>query len=91
MTVNLETAKLYLRVDSSDDDALIESLIATSEKICKDILRVSNDAPLEETPEMEIAVYYALAYLYEHREEADHRAMMDTLRCLLGAERREVF
>lgn len=91
MTVTLEKAKQYLRVDSSDEDELIGSLIATSEKICKDILRITYEDPLEETPEMEIAVLYALAYLFEHREEADHKAMMGTLRCLLGAERREVF
>jgi len=91
MTVTLETAKQYLRVDSSDEDTLIESLIATSEKICKDILRITYETPLEETPEMEIAVLYALAYLFEHREEADHKTMMGTLRVLLGAERREVF
>ena len=88
MTVTLETAKLYLRVDSSDEDALIEGMIASAQKICKDVLRA--DA-LPDSPEVDIAVFYALAYLYEHREEADHKEMMETLRAMLGAERKEVF
>lgn len=32
---------------------------------------------------MRIAVLYALAYLYEHREEANHHALTLTLRSLL--------
>lgn len=88
MTVTLETAKLYLRVDSADEDALIEGMIASAQKICKDVLRAEE---LPDSPEVDIAVFYALAYLYEHREEADHKEMMETLRAMLGAERKEVF
>ena len=88
MTVTLETAKLYLRVVSSDEDALIEGMIASAQKICKDVLRAEE---LPDSPEVDIAVFYALAYLYEHREEADHKEMMETLRAMLGAERKEVF
>ncbi len=88
MTVTLETAKLYLRVDSSDEDTLIEGMMASAQKICKDVLRAEE---LPDSPEVDIAVFYALAYLYEHREEADHEALMETLRAILGAERKEVF
>ena len=42
-------------------------------------------------PEIEIAVLYAIAYLYEHREEADHHALMSNLRSLLGGDRKEAF
>jgi hypothetical protein len=34
-----------------------------------------------------VAVLYALAYLNEHREEADHHALTITLRNLLFGER----
>ena len=37
------------------------------------------------------AVLYAAAYLYEHREEADHHALMLTLRALLSGIRQEGF
>lgn len=32
---------------------------------------------------MKAAVLYALGYLYEHREEADHHSLVLTLRSLL--------
>lgn len=39
---------------------------------------------------MRIAVLFALAYLFEHREEADHHALVLTLRSLLFAIREGV-
>ena len=40
---------------------------------------------------MKAAVLYALAYLYEHREEADHHSLVLTLRSLLFGSRKEAF
>lgn len=39
---------------------------------------------------MKIAVLYTVAYLFEHREEADHHALMLTLRSILFAVREGV-
>ena len=78
--VSLEEMKNYLRVDHEDDDTLISHLIAASEKQCKDILRTEEDAELENAENGKIAVMYTAAYLYEHREEADHHALNLTLR-----------
>jgi hypothetical protein len=41
----------------------------------------------ESSPITVVAVLYALAYLNEHREEADHHALTITLRNLLFGER----
>ena len=38
--LTLLEAKIYLRVDTSEEDDLIKVLIATSEELCKDVLRV---------------------------------------------------
>ena len=89
MAVTLEEAKCYLRQDSSDEDALIEKLIVTAEKICLDVAR--NTKVPDNSPEYEIAVRFAIAYLYEHREEADHSELMLTLRSLLSGSREVVF
>lgn len=91
MLVSLQAAKQYLRVDSSDEDALIESLTASSEKLVKDILRIGDEEELIPGPMVEVAVLYGLAYLFEHREDADHKALLDNLRWILGSERKEVF
>lgn len=39
---------------------------------------------------MRVAIYYALAYLYEHREEADHHKLSLTLRAILSSLREGV-
>lgn len=88
MIVTVDEMKNYLRVDDDADDDLIKSIIEASEKLCADVLRV------EELPSQEntkIAVMYAAAYLYEHREEADHHSLTITLRSLLFGDRKAEF
>ena len=91
MQVTLESAKNYLRVDTSDDDALIKGLITTAETLVRDTSRMSDEelAPYKEV--VEIAELFTIAYLYEHREEADHKAMTETLKYLLFGIRKEIF
>ena len=83
MIVTLEEMKNYLRVDYDDDDALLEGIIVQSQQICMDVARVSDFEDFEKQPVSKIAVMYAVAYLYEHREDADHRALTVGLRALL--------
>ena len=91
MAVTLNEMKNYLRVDHDEDDTLIESMVRSSEKICMDIIRTDDRSVLEQDENAKTAVLYATAYLYEHREEADHHAMMLTLRALLSGSRKEAF
>lgn len=91
MAVTLEEMKNYLRVDYDDDDVLIGHLLQSAEKICMDIIRTEDRSVLEKDENAGTAVLYATAYLYEHREEADHHAMMLTLRALLSGSRKEAF
>jgi len=89
--VTLEEAKNYLRVDSSDDDGFIQTLIQTAEQMVTDISRLSKDYLMEQGSVVKIAELYAIAYLYEHREEANHEELLLTLRTLMFGVRREVF
>lgn len=91
MLVTLEEMKNYLRVDFDDDDALIASLITSAQKICMDILRTDDIDVLKACENAQIAIMYTVAYLYEHREEANHQAMALTLRALLFGSRKEMF
>lgn len=91
MVVALEEMKNYLRVDYDDDDSLIGHLLQSAEKICMDIIRTDDRSVLEKDENAKTAVLYVAAYLYEHREEADHHAMMLTLRVLLSGSRKEAF
>ena len=81
--VSLEEIKNYLRVDFDDDDALLEGIIVQSQQICMDVARFSDFEDFEKQPVSKIAVMYAVAYLYEHREDADHRALTVELRALM--------
>lgn len=91
MIVSLEDIKQYLRVDFADDDSLIEYLISSGEKICMNIMRTDDANALTSEPNAKTAVLYTVAYLYEHREDADHHALMITLRALLFGSRQEGF
>jgi uncharacterized phage protein (predicted DNA packaging) len=95
MEVTLDEAKTYLRVTSSDEDELITNLISSASAIVQDIARFDDDE-WESSEEkilirMRIAILYTVAYLYEHREEADHSALNLTLRALLFGTRKEEF
>ena len=83
MIITLDEMKNYLRVDYSEDDALIENLISSAQQLCMDITRIEDAEKFEGMPGVKIAVMYAAAYLFEHREEADHHELTLTLRSLL--------
>ena len=100
--ITLEDAKNYLRVDTDADDALVGSLLLSAGRLCADVARLADDEwsqvnsePHEEDSaeivslraSLRVAVYFTLAYLYEHREEADHHALTLTLRSLLFSVR----
>lgn len=108
--ITLEEAKSYLRVDSSDEDALTGILLSSAELLCVDVARLTQEqwavvnadedeetdlyteSELEQVRSvMRVAVLYALGYLFEHREEADHHALTLTLRSVLFAVREGVF
>lgn len=107
--ITLEEAKKYLRVDSSDEDALTGILLSSAEQLCVDVARLSREqwavvnadedtetdlyteTGLEQVRSvLRVALLYALGYLYEHREEADHHALTLTLRSVLFAVREGV-
>jgi len=90
--LTLEEAKQYLRVDFPDDDELITRLISTAQTLCMDVARMEDaDQFAASGDNAHTAMLYTVAYLYEHREEADHHALTLTLRALLFGMRKEAF
>ena len=89
--VSLDEAKNYLRVDYADDDALIQKLIDTAERLAKDAGRLSDEEFDNNEPSVRIAVLYAIGYLYEHREDADLHELTLMLRAILFGVRKVVF
>lgn len=95
MEVTLEEAKTYLRVTTNDENELIESLISAATQQVQDITRQSDSEFMANEERalirIRIAILFTVAYLYEHREEADHHALNLTLRGLLFGTRKEGF
>lgn len=91
MVISLSEIKNYLRVDHGDDDRLLSEMMETGQRICMDVARTEDEDTFEEEASAKIAVMYAVAYLYEHREEADHHALTLSLRSLLFGCRQEGF
>ena len=84
--ITLEEAKKYLRVDSGDEDDIIQQELDAAENLVAAVLR-KDSLDDESSPITVVAVLYTLAYLNEHREEADHHALTIALRNLLFGER----
>jgi len=91
MIVPLTLMKQYLRVDCEEDDDLIQELLRAAERLCMDTVRTDDPAELAAAENAQTAIMYATAYLYEHREDADHHALTLTLRALLFGARKEGF
>ncbi|MEL7608852.1 MAG: head-tail connector protein [Bacillota bacterium] len=91
MFVTLEKTKEWLRVESNDEDALIERFITTAEDIVGGILRFPL-SEFEEVPEtVEQAVCFAVSVMFEQRESLDIVALMATLRGMMFAYRKDAW
>ena len=91
MIITLDEMKNYLRVDHDDDDTLLESLMVSSEQLCMEVARISDEELFEKEPCSKVAVMYAVAYQYEHREDANHLELILSIRALLSGIRQEGF
>ena len=84
MLITLEEAKEYLKVEYEDEDTLIQTLIDSSEILCRDIIR--RDILPED------AVLYAVGVMFENRgTNEETEKMIPTLKNILSSNREEVF
>ena len=89
MVVTLEEAKLYLRVDGDEENTLITKFILTAEDLCEEILRIKLEE-FEKVPEpIRIAILYAVANMYEGRENLNMKSVIEVMKRLVFAYRKE--
>ena len=81
MILNKEEFMSYARVEEEDD--YIDVLLPIAQAYCVEVARAESDEEFEAMPEAKIAVLYAAAYLYDHRENADFKKLALSLRALL--------
>ena len=89
--ITLDEMKGYLRVDTTEDDDLISSLMDSAEALCMDVARCESTEEFELLQNSHLAVLFTTAYMYEHREEADYKDLTLTLRALFFGERKAGF
>jgi len=89
LVISIEEAKKYLRVDSDEESALITDMINSAEEICEGILRFPL-TEFNEIPEtVKQAVLFIVANMYEKREEADMKEIIELVTRLLFSYRKE--
>ena len=88
--ITLAETKNYLRVDHTEDDKLILSLIDTAKRLVQDIGRMDESALAENEDTVRTAMLFALGYLYENRSNPDYQKLTLNLRSILFAQREGV-
>lgn len=89
--ITLEEAKEYLRVDGTDEDTTITSLLNAAKNFCCDVARLDEEEFFSAGEISKMAVLFTLGYFFEHREEANHHELALRLRSLLGGIRKVEF
>lgn len=89
MVISLEEAKLFLRVDSGEEDTLITKFIIVAEDICQGIIRYEL-TEFENIPEcIKQSILYAVVNMYEQRENFDVKNVIETMTRLLFSYRKD--
>jgi uncharacterized phage protein (predicted DNA packaging) len=89
MLVSLEEVKLYLRIDGDEENTLITNFIIAAEEICEGVLRFSLSEFVEVPETVKQAIIYAVANMYEKREEIDMKELLNVVTRLLFSYRKE--
>ena len=94
--LTLEESKLYLRIDSDDEDTLITSLNKTAQEMVEDILRYQL-TEFDTIPEtINQSMLYIVSTLYESRQVGNANAikmdeLIETIRRMVEPYRRQAW
>ena len=85
MIVSVDELKTHLRIQHSEEDSLLESLIAQAQTVAENICREAfeNDAP----EPVRLAVILMASYFYENRDVSDktgYSTMYTAFRALIS-------
>ena len=89
MIVSLEECKKHLKIDSDDDDTVVERCMNAGISMVKSMLRVDDFTTFNKVEKDQIrnAIYYAASYLYDFRENKDSTMLDLNLRGMLNTIR----
>ena len=80
MILEVDEVKDHLRIEDSDEDDYLETLIVQSQAAAEDFCRVAFETAYEKVPEpVRLAVMLMVSHYYENRDNPD-RAVYGTMR-----------
>lgn len=89
MIILLEEVKLYLRVDGDEENTLITNFIIAAEELCEGILRYPLSELTKVSETVKQAILFAVANMYEQRENFDVKSVIEVMTRLLFAYRKD--
>lgn len=91
MIITLDEARAYLKIEGTDDDAVLFDAIGAASELTLNILRCE-EADFSEIPKpVKQAALFCVASLYENREGGNIKAVLDTMKGILFAYRKDVW
>lgn len=93
MIVELDEIKNVMKIETDDEDELINSYLLGSISLVKGILRVSDFTKFNKQDKnlIKTAIYYATAYKYDFREKGNMKELELNLRSMLSTLREVLF
>ncbi|MDE6835252.1 MAG: head-tail connector protein [Ruminococcus sp.] len=88
--VSLKEAKLYLRVDTDDEDRQISDFLLTAKRLCMEVGRMDEEKFERNEDITRTAVLFVVSYLYENRNTANFDKLTLSLRAILFKQREGV-
>lgn len=67
MAIDLEKAKKFIRINTDDDDTLVQSLINAANSVVRSILGLGKTDDLPDNARVDLAINYLTLFYYENR------------------------
>jgi len=91
MLITLEEAKAYLKVEGTEDDLVITDAISAASELTLNILRCQ-ETDFEDIPKsVKQATLFCVVSLYENREGSNLKAVLDIMKGMLFAYRKDAW
>ena len=91
MLITIEEAKAYLKLEGSEDDQVLSDCISTANELTLNILR-GQESDFETIPEtVKQAAMFCTVSLYENREGGNIKEVMDIMKGMLFAYRKDAW
>lgn len=91
MLITLDEAKAYLKIEGADDDQVLSDCVSAASELTLNILRCQ-ESDFEEIPKsVKQAALFCTVSLYENREGGNIKAVLDIMKGMLFAYRKDAW